>query len=141
MCLDVKRDYFIRNESETLETQIINSYALNELVIFKEFICKDVDFNYFIRKCSCSNEIRTLYHTYAHFDYLVELTLSSPNRTLRHRTFFNIHQDFELIEYLIKINGKVCLKLNHRESGFDYFISFDFPSDDLIIKREFFTLH
>ena len=54
MCLDVKRDYFIRNESETLETQIINSYALNELVIFKEFICKDLDFNFFISKCSCS---------------------------------------------------------------------------------------
>ena len=141
MCLDVKKDYFIRNESETLVTQIINSYALNELVIFKEFICKDLDFNYFISKCSCGNEIRTLYHTYAHFDYRVELTSSSPNQTLRHKTFLNIHQNFELVEYLIKINGKVWLKLNLRESGFDYFISFDFPSDDLIIKREFLTLH
>ena len=139
MCIDVKKDYFIRNE--TSEAQIINSYELNELVTFKEFLCKDVDFNYFISKCTCSNEIRTLYHTYAHFNYLVELTLSAPNRSLRHRTFFNIHQDFDLVEYLIKVNGKVCLKINHRDSGFDYYLSFDFSSDDMIIKREFFTLH
>ena len=141
MCLDVKKDYFIRNESETLETQIINSYPLNELVIFKEFLCNDADFNYYINKCSCSNEIRTLYHTFAHFDYLVELTITAFNRVLRHKTFFNIHQDFDLVEYLIKVNGKVCLKINHRESGFDYYLSFDFSSNDLIIKRQFFTLH
>ena len=139
MCLDAKKDYFIRNE--TSEAQIINSYELSELVTFKEFLCKDVDFNYFISKCTCSNEIRTLYHTYAHFNYLAELTLSAPNRSLRHRTFFNIHQDFDLVEYLIKVNGKVCLKINHRDSGFDYYLSFDFSSNDMIIKREFFTLH
>ena len=141
MCIDAKKDYFISNESETLETRIINSYAVNELITFKEFLCKDVDFNYFISKCSCTNEIRTLYHTYAHYDYLVELTISASNRTLRHKTFFNIHQDFNLVEYQIKVNGKVYLKINHLESGLDYYLSFDFSSNDLIIKREFFYLH
>ena len=84
MCLDAKKDYFISNESETLETQIINSYELSELVTFKEFICRDVDFYYSINKCNFSGEIKTLYHTYAHFNYLVELTLSTSTRVLRH---------------------------------------------------------
>ena len=138
MCVDIKKDYFVKNDEET---QIINSYELSELVIFKEFLCKDVDFNFFIDKCTCSGEIKTLYHTFAHFDYLAELTLSLQNKVLRHRTFFNIHQDFDLVEYQIKVNGKVILKIKHRESEFDYYLSFDFPSNDLIVKREFITLN
>ena len=54
--------------------------------------------------------------------------------------FLKIHRDFQLEEYRIKVDGKIVLNLKHIESGFKYYLTFNFSANDLIIKRSFFII-
>ena len=61
-----------------------------------------------------------------HYKYFMELTFANVYQVKKLRVFFNIHRDFELVEYSIKWSGHLAFNLKHRENQFNYYITFDF---------------
>ena len=47
--------------------------------------------------------------------------------------FVKIHRDFQLEEYLIKLNGEVKLNLLHRESGYNYYLTLEFSNEGFFL--------
>ena len=84
-----------------------------------------------------------MYHAFRHFNYLAELTFVNLNQIVLLRVLMQIQRDFQLEEYLIKLNAQIILNLKHfnYESGFNYFLTFDFsPQKFLFIKNTFFII-
>ena len=80
-----------------------------------------------------------MYQAFRHFNYLAELTFANSNQIALLRVFMQIHRDFQLEEYLIKLDAQIISYLKHNESGFNYFLTFDFsPKKFLLIKKTIF---
>ena len=145
MCYDINKHKQVikKDELESIDniTRVINSYDINELVLYKEFLCDDDEIRFHYEKClSCCpyDDVSTMYHAFRHFNYLAELTFANSNQIALLRVFMQIHRDFQLEEYLIKLNAQIILNLKHNESGFNYFLTFDFsPQKFLLIKKTF----
>ena len=143
MCLDIQKykDTIEKKELDNIDsiTRVINSYDINELATYIEFACKDEELD--INTCTkCHpDDVRSVYHAYRHYKYYMELTFANVYQIKR--LFFNIHTDFELEEYSIKWSGHLVFNLNHRESQFNYCLTFDFSSHImLVIKRLFYII-
>jgi len=147
MCLDIEKykDLIEKKELDNIDniTRVINSYDINELVTYKEFECDDDFFNYnTLSKCqpNCPDDVRSVYHAYRHYKYLLELTYVNLLQVKILRVFFEIHQDFDLEEYFIKWNGHLVFNIKHRESDFNYYLTMDFSANRLLIKKAFYII-
>ena len=147
MCLDITK-YITHIEKKELDnidniTRVINSYELNDLVNFIEFAGEDEDLHYnTINKCpsNCPDDVRSVYHAYRHYKYLLELTFVKNLQVKILRVFFKIHQDFDLEEYLVKWNGELIFNIKHLSSAFNYYTTLDFSANYLIIKKSFYII-
>ena len=148
MCLDIQKylDPIKKKELDNIDniTRVINLYDINELVNYIEFACEDEELNFNITsKCQadCPNDVRSVYHAYRHYKYLIELTFANLYHVKKLRVFFNVHRDFVLEEYSIKWNGYLIFNLQHIESQFNYYITFDFSSNLMfVIKKQFYII-
>ncbi len=113
------------------------------MLTYKEFEC-DYDFfnNNTLSKCqpNCLDDVRSVYHAYRHYKYLLELTYVNLFQVKILRVFFEIHQDFHLEEYFIKWNGHLVFNIKHRESDFNNFLTMDFSTNRLFIKKSFYII-
>ena len=106
MCLDITKNitHIERKELDNIDntTRVINSYELNDLVNFIEFARDDEDNT--TNKCPFNfpDDVRSVYHAYRHYKYLLELTFVEKSTSKILRVFFKIHPDFDLKEYLVK---------------------------------------
>ena len=148
MCLDIQK-YIESIEKKELDNidnikRVINSYNINELVTFIEFACEDEELDFYTSKNCQPNsldDVRSVYHACRHYKYYMELTFANVYQVKKLRVFFNIHSDFELEEYSIKWSGNLVFNLKHRESQFNYYITFDFSSHIMfVIKRLFYII-
>ena len=147
MCLDITKyiNTIKKEELDTIDhiTRVINSYDINELVTYIEFLCDENEIKYYYTKChiTCPDSaVNTLFHAFRHYHYVAELTIADSSHIHLLRVFLKIHRDFQLEEYRIKVDGKIVLNLKHLESGFNYYLTFDFSANNLIIKRSFFII-
>ena len=147
MCLDISK-YITHIEKKELDnidniTRVINSYELNDLINFIEFDGEDEELNYNnTTKCppNCPDDVRSVYHAYRHYKYLLELTFVKNLQVKILRVFFKIHQDFDLEEYLVKWNGELVFNIKHLSSAFNYYTTLDFSANYLIIKKSFYII-
>ena len=147
MCLDITKyiDFIKKEELEDIDhiTRVINSYNMNELVTYTEFLCDESEIKYYYTKCDLTcpdSSVNTLFHAFRHYHYLAELTVIDSSQLVILRVFLKIHQHFQLEEYRIKVDGKIVLNLKHLESGFNYYLTVDFSANNLIIKRSFYII-
>ena len=147
MCLDITK-YITHIEKKELDnidniTRVINSYELNDLVNFIEFAGDDEELNYNItNKCppNCPDDVRSVYHAYRHYKYLLELTFVKSLQVKILRVFFKIHQDFDSVEYLVKWSRELIFNKKHISNEFNYYVTLDFSANYLIIKKSFYII-
>ena len=147
MCLDISK-YITHIEKKELDnidniTWVINSYELNDLINFIEFAGNDEDLYYTpTNKCppNCPDDVRSVYHAYRHYKYLLELTFVKNLQVKILRVFFKIHQDFDLEEYHVKWSGELIFNIKHISSDFNYYVTLDFSANYLIIKKSFYII-
>ena len=147
MCLYITK-YITHIEKKELDnidniTRVINSYELNDLVNFIEFAGDSEELNYSpANKCppNCPDDVRSVFHAYRHYKYLLELTFVKNLQVKIFRVFFKIHQDFDLEEYLVKWSGELVFNIKHLSSAFNYSATLDFSSNYLIIKKSFYII-
>ena len=141
MCLDITK-YITHIEKKELDnidniTWVINSYELNDWVTFIEFAGDDEDlYVSTTNKCppDCPDDVRSVYHAYRHYKYLLELTFVKSLQVKILRIFFKIHQD------LVKWSGKLIFNIKHISSAFNYYVTMDFSANYLVIKKSFYII-
>ena len=146
MCLDINKyiDIVSTKELDNIDniTRIINSYDINELITYSEFQCDYDEINFTYEKCEtdCFDEVNSMFHAFQHYEYLMELTFATFKLITLLRVFLKVHKDFDMEEYSIQPNGHVIFNIKHRASGFNYFLTFDFSSNHILIKRLMFII-
>ena len=110
---------------------------------FIEFAGDDEDLYYSTsNKClpDCPDDVRSVYHAYRNYKYLLELTFVKNLQLKILRVFFKIHQDFDLEEYVVKWSGELVFNIRHLTSQFNYYVTLDFSANYLIIKKSFYII-
>ena len=72
----------------------------------------------------------------------MELTFATLKQVALLRVFLKVYRDFDMEEYSIQANGHIIFNIKHRESGFNYFLTFDLliSSTHIIIKILMFLI-
>ena len=147
MCLDINKysEYFVsKTELDNIDniTRVINSYDINQLITYSEFECDDDEINFRYEKCEEEriDEVNSMFHAFQHYKYLMELTFATAKQVTLLRVFLKTHKDFDMEEYSIQPNGHVIFNIRHRGSGFNYYLTFDFSSNYILIKRLLFII-
>ena len=105
-------------DSFDMQTHIINSYDINQIITWKEFLLYELEECFYDSKCpeNCKNEIETIDHAYMHFSYLMELTLTCQTRMKMRMIFMNLNEDFLLQRYKLTFDGYFTILIQHISS-------------------------
>ena len=66
-------------------------------LIFDFYTSKTYKYN----QPDCPDDVRSVYHAYRYYKYLMELVFENVYQIKKLRVFFNKHRDFQLEEYSI----------------------------------------
>ena len=115
----------------------INSFDINVLITHSE--CSVIMMRLILHMRNVKQIVLVrliqILHAFQHYEYLMDFIFANLKQVILLRAFLKVMR-----KYSIKPNVHVFFNIKQRESGFNYFFTFDFSSNHILIGRSMFRV-